>query len=89
MKQVKKKKLTSYNAVVSEIANREGKKHQATMGDVKEIFGVTLDVLAESPEAMSVFLAQLNKRLKKIDAKKAALKKKKTKKKVTKKVKTK
>jgi len=84
-----KKKVTSFRALVSEIATREGKKHQASVGDVGEILAITADVVTESQEAMSVFLAMIGKRLKKIKAAKAALKKKVAKKKVEKKAKKK
>lgn len=53
------------------VAQREGKKSQAKIGDIAEGHGHLYDIVAENPEAEACFNAQVQKRKDKIAAKAA------------------
>ena len=53
------------NKLCSLIAKREGKKHQATIGDVREIVGIVSDVIWTSTDTLAELLANGKRRAKK------------------------
>jgi hypothetical protein len=48
--------MRKINEHAAEIANHEGKKHQSSMGDVREILGIVADKLAVDPAFLKVLL---------------------------------
>ncbi len=78
--------MKTLSALISAVAMREGKKNQASIGDVREIFGHLTDICAENAEAYGVFAAQVAKKIKPAKSTEVVgLAKKKAKKKVAKK----
>lgn len=67
--------MASINQLASEIAKREGKKSQATIGDIREILKIFFDITAEN---MDKFVEAINeewsKRLAKVSKAKAKAK---------------
>lgn len=44
--------------LVSKVAKLEGKKHQASIGDVREIIGIISDLVWSNPQDVVVLLAK-------------------------------
>lgn len=48
--------------LASLIAKREGKKHQATIGDIREILKILKEIIAENPEAAFLLVSKPKKK---------------------------
>ena len=55
----KETKKTTYSTFVSAIAAKEGKKTQTSVGNIREILKLTIDVAKEDPDHMRWLLNQL------------------------------
>jgi len=51
--------------LVSKVASIEGKKNQATVGDIREILGILSDIIFINPEAYDVLYSNGKRRAKK------------------------
>jgi len=58
--------------IASYIAKQEGKKHQASVGDVREILGLVSDIVVRSESARIAFMNNGRRRAAKKKAKRCA-----------------
>lgn len=56
--------MTSLKDLFSSIAKQEGKKHQASVGDVREIVGLVSEAMALDSEVVAALIKNGQKRLK-------------------------
>ena len=58
----KKKGKWNMNTIAAEICEREGKKKQVSIGQVKEILGVFADMVKDDLEVLTTFMNYAGKR---------------------------